>query len=433
MPPGEGPSFGEATSVWAKIGLLSFGGPAGQIALMHRTLVEERRWIDEGQFLHALKFCTLLPGPEAQQLATYVGWLFHGVPGALVAGSLFVLPGVAVLLGLSLAYYRYGSVPAIGGVLLGLKAAVLAIVLDAVVRLARRALPDGRLGVLAVAAFLALAVFGVPFPLVVIGAGVIGVAIARPSSDPVAPSLTRPAPRLSRTVLIAIAGLALWLGPIGLLAVEFGPAHRFVQMGRFFSQAAVVTFGGAYAVLTYAAQRVVGEFGWLRPEEMVDGLALAETTPGPLILVLQFVGFLAGSRAGSPIAGAAGGIVGSMIAVWTTFVPSMLFVLLGAPYMERLREWKALTGALTAVTAAVLGVIANLALWFALHTLFASQREVLVLHHQVDLPILASIRLPALGLAIAAAVAVFRFRRGMIEVLAGAAGLGLAWQLLGGR
>jgi chromate transporter len=429
MAPADPGSLRHAARTWGRIGLLSFGGPAGQIALMHRILVDEKRWIDEDRFLHALKFCTLLPGPEAQQLATYVGWLLHGVPGGLVAGSLFVLPGVLVLLALSWIYYRFGAVPAVGGALLGLKAAVLALVIQAVVRLARRALPTRDLMIIAVLSFLALALFRAPFPLVVVGAALVGVLFVRPPA-PSTPIQPPAAPSALSTIGLAVVGLMLWVAPIVVAAVALGSGHRLTRIGVFMSQAAVVTFGGAYAVLTYAAQRVVEGFGWLAPHEMIDGLGLAETTPGPLILVLQFVGFLAGARSGPPVEGTAGGVIGAAITVWTTFVPSILFVLLGAPYMERLRQWRGLDAALTAITAAVLGVITNLAVWFALHALFAAQTKVRFAGGTLDLPVLRSLDPPALVLTVAAAVAVFRFRRGILEVLGGAAIAGLLWQLV---
>ncbi len=397
---------------------------------MHRVLVEEKGWIDEDRFLHALKFCTLLPGPEAQQLATYVGWLLHGSRGGLVAGSLFVLPGVLVLLALSVIYQRFGTVLAVGGLLLGLKAAVLAIVIHAVVKLSTRALPDRRLFLVAIAAFLALALLGAPFPLVVLSAGLIGFLVVRPGAgDDGSEAARDPAPPLARTVTIAVAGLFLWLGPIALLAALLGSGHRLVRMGVFFSQAAVVTFGGAYAVLTYAAQRVVEEFRWLRPADMVDGLALAETTPGPLILVLQFVGYLAGFRAGPPSDGVAGGILASFLTVWTTFVPSMLFVLLGALHGATAPMGSSHRRAYP-ITAAVLGVIANLALWFSLQALFTRQDRIVFLGHGLDRPVLESVSVPAVVLAVGSALAVFRFRRGMIEVLAGSALIGLLWQMI---
>jgi len=388
---------------------------------MHRLLVDERRWIDEDRFLHALKFCTLLPGPEAQQLATYIGWLLHGLPGGLVAGTLFVLPGVAVLLVLSWAYHRFGAVPAAGGILLGLKAAVLALVVQALVRLARRALPSRGLVAVAVLSFLALAIFRVPFPAVVAGAALIGLGFLRGTAPRTPVESIGPAPSAARTLTLALIGVSLWFAPVVLAAMVLGQDHRFTRIGLFMSQAAVVTFGGAYAVLTYAAQKVVDGFGWLTPREMIDGLGLAETTPGPLILVLQFVGYLAGTRAGAPIEGFWGGVIGALLTVWTTFVPSMLFVLLGAPYMERLRQWRALDAALTAITAAVLGVIANLAVWFALHALFGSHRRVEVFTRVVELPVLSSVSVPALVLSAAALVAVLRFKRGVLELLAGAA------------
>jgi chromate transporter len=331
---------------------------------------------------------------------------------------------------LSWIYYRFGAVPAVGGILLGLKAAVLALVIQAVVRLSRRALPTRTLITVAALAFLALAVFRIPFPIVVGAAALVGLLFVKPPVPTTAVSAAGPAPSLVRTLALAAVGLALWFGPIAILSLTVGPDHRFTRIGLFMSQAAVVTFGGAYAVLTYAAQRVVESFHWLAPREMIDGLGLAETTPGPLILVLQFVGFLAGARAGPPIEGALGGVVGALLTIWTTFVPSILFVLIGAPYMERLRRWRSLDAALTAITAAVLGVITNLALWFALHALFATQRPVAFLGREIELPVLSSVHPAALVLALAALVAVFRFRRGVLEVLGCSALAGLIWELV---
>jgi chromate transporter len=431
MPPAEPISLVRAARTWAKIGLLGFGGPAGQIALMHRLLVDER-WISEERFLHALKFCTLLPGPEAQQLATYVGWLLHGVRGGLVAGALFVLPGAVILLGLSWIYFVFGSVPLIGGIFVGLKAAVLAIVIQAVLRLSRRALPTGGLRLVAVLAFLALAAWRVPFPLVVLGAGIIGALVLRPSADATGaePEGHEAGPLFRRTVVLAATGLLLWWIPVAALALAFGARHVFAQLGLFFSQAAVVTFGGAYAVLAYVAQRAVSDFGWLATPEMVDGLGLAETTPGPLILVLQFVGFLAGSRAGPPVDGLLGGLLGSAITLWVTFVPSVLFVLAGAPFMERLRQRPLLTGALTAITAAVVGVVAQLALWFALHTLFAQRRLGVLGPASVELPVWGSAVVPSCVLSVAALVLVFGFRLGVGPVLGATAVLGVMWRVV---
>ncbi len=438
------PSFQEATAVWWRIGLLSFGGPAGQIALMHRMLVEERRWIAEPRFLHALNFCMLLPGPEAQQLATYVGWLLHGVRGGLVAGLLFVLPGAVAMLALSIAYALYGSTPLVAGLFYGLKAAVLAIVVQAVVRIGARALKTAPARLLAAAAFLAIFALHVPFPLIVLAAGLIGYLATRAGSEAfrAAPAhggggaaaeavATGPAaPGWRRSVATAVFWIALWLAPTVLCLAVLGPDDVFTRIGAFFSVMAVVTFGGAYAVLAYVAQAAVATYGWLAPGEMLDGLGLAETTPGPLILVLEFVGFLAGFRDPGPLGPLAAGVLGAGLTLWVTFVPSFLWIFVGAPYVERVRNNTPLSGALAAVTAAVVGVILNLAVWFGLHVVFRSVERVAVGPLWLDVPVLASLDPAALMLALAAAVALFRFRLGLVPVLCGCALAGLALHTL---
>lgn len=445
------PSLREAVGVWARIGLLSFGGPAGQIALMHRMLVEERRWIAEPRFLHALNFCMLLPGPEAQQLATYVGWLLHGVRGGLIAGVLFVLPGAVAMLALSIAYALYGETPLVAGLFFGLKAAVLAIVVQAVVRIAGRALKSAPAKLLAAAAFVAIFALHVPFPLIVLAAGVIGYVATRAGSDAFrggaahggaahgGPAMAAaddtltsdpPAPGWQRSLVTAVVWLALWLAPTALLLALLGPDDVFTRIGAFFSVMAVVTFGGAYAVLAYVAQAAVATYGWLGPGEMLDGLGLAETTPGPLILVLQFVGFLAAFRDPGALAPLAAGVAGAGLTLWVTFVPSFLWIFVGAPYVERVRNNAALSGALSAVTAAVVGVILNLAVWFGLHVVFRTVERVAVGPLTLDLPVLASLDPAALLLSLAAAVAIFRFRLGLVPVLAGSALAGLAIQTL---
>ncbi|MET4698109.1 chromate transporter [Constrictibacter sp. MBR-5] len=433
------PSFGEAFHVWLKIGLLSFGGPAGQIALMHREVVSERRWIGERRFLHALNFCTLLPGPEAQQLATYLGWTMHGVRGGLVAGLLFVIPGALVMLALSLIYATLGDVPVVDALFFGLKCAVLVIVVEALLRIARRALRGTAGWALAGAAFIALFFLGLPFPLVVLGAGVVG--YLRPeaftagghgdakddapalidavlATDP--GRLDRQASRARRAGWI---GLVLWLVPVALLMLVVG--GTYADIAWFFSKMAVVTVGGAYAVLAYVAQDAVQAYGWLTAPEMLAGLGLAETTPGPLILVLQFVGFLAGYRAPEALSGVPGGIVGSILTVWVTFAPCFVFVFLGAPLIERLQANQALAGALAAITAAVVGVVANLAVWFGLRVLFREQHRVEAGPLAFDLPIGATLDAAALALTIAAAACLFAFRLGVLRTLGITAALGL--------
>lgn len=365
--------FADALRIWWKIGLLSFGGPAGQIALMHRLIVEEKKWLSEARFLHALNYCMLLPGPEAQQLATYVGWLLHGVKGGLVAGLLFILPGAAMILGLSWAYVLLGDVGAVEGLLFGLKAAVLAIVAQAMLRLSQKALKHAVAVALAVAGFLALFVFSLPFPFVVIGAGVIGWFLARfwDTKAPAAADIdvvVRPG-----TKRAAAIAAALWLGTIVALLLLFGDSSVWTQIALFFSKLAVVTFGGAYAVLAYVAQQAVENYGWLQPGEMLDGLGLAETTPGPLILITQFVGFLAGLREATGMHPLLGATLAALLTTWVTFLPCFVWIFAGAPYVEKLRGQPRLSAALGAITAAVVGVIANLALWFALNYLFAEQ------------------------------------------------------------
>jgi chromate transporter len=405
-------SFGEATRLWLKIGFLSFGGPAGQIALMHKLIVEEKRWIGEERFLHALNYCTLLPGPEAQQLATYVGWLLHGTRGGLTAGLLFIVPGALAILALSIIYMTFGHVALIAGIFLGLKAAVMALVVEAVLRVGRRALRSNVARAVACVAFIALFVFALPFPLVVIGAGAFGYYWTRagragfgstargggPADAPVPliddALLHRASAGAGRAFRLLALWLPLWFAPMALAVPWLGAEHLYVQVGLFFAGMAVVTFGGAYAVLAYVAQRAVVDFGWLSSRQMLDGLALAETTPGPLILVVQFVAFVAGFQA----YGMTGGIVAACIALWVTFVPCFLWIFLGAPYVESLRHQKPLAGALAAITAAVVGVILNLALWFALHALFTASAAAPIPGTELRLPVLTSIdmRLAAL-------------------------------------
>ncbi len=418
-----GPTLREATRVWLRVGLIGFGGPAGQIAILHQEVVTERQWVSEDRFLHALNFCTLLPGPEAQQLATYLGWLLHGARGALIAGTLFVLPGAVLLLGLSALYATVGTVGPVAAVFAGIKPAVLAIVVDALRRIGGRALKRRGHWAIAGAAFVSLFALAVPFPIVVLGAGLIGWWLREGSAASVA-APTEPRPWL-RTLGVLATGLIVWWGPIALVAVALGPHHLFVTLGVFFSKAAVVTFGGAYSVLSYVSQEAVGGYGWLSPAEMLDGLALAETTPGPLILVLQFVGFLAGYRLGDPVAGLMGGLAGSLVTMWATFVPSITLVMVGAPYVERLRQHRPLSGALSAITAAVVGVIANLAVWFAIHVIFGTVRPLEAGPLRLSVPVWSTADPFGLALAVVAMVAMLRYRVGMMTVLAAAAGAGL--------
>jgi chromate transporter len=399
--------LGEATKAWFAISLQTFGGPAGQIAVMQNKLVDEKRWIGQKRFLHALNYCMLLPGPEAQQLAIYTGWLLNGTRGGLIAGGLFVLPGVIALLALSAIYVRFGETGTVSALFAGVAPAVIAIVIQAVLRVAKRALNHWLLVALAVGAFVALTLFAAPFPIVVFTAGLLGWALSRR-----VPELTQPKghgdvdegaeplisdeklhhelPSHRRTLVVIGIGLALWFIPVGAFGALVSSTDVFVDQGLFFSGAAVVTFGGAYAVLAYVAQQAVDVYGWLAPGEMVRGLALAETTPGPLIMVVQFVAFVGAYRSPGSFDPWVAALLASLLVTWVTFVPCFLFVFLGAPYVERLRHNRHLTAALTGVTAAVVGVIANLAVFFALHNLFERTREVDAGPLHLDLPVLAA-------------------------------------------
>lgn len=428
---GEAVPLGEAARVWARIACLSFGGPAGQIALMHRVLVEERRWIGEARFLHALNFCMLLPGPEAQQLATYVGWLMHGTRGALLAGVLFVLPGLFAIMALSFLYVLWGSAGPVEGLFFGLKAAVLAVVAQALVRIGGRALRGPMPVAAALLAFFALFLFGVPFPLVILAAVLVGIhrAGSGVGAEPDGQGLGGGGrPRGMATV--ALATLALWLGPVLLLWLLAGEASVFTEIGLFFAQMAVVTFGGAYAVLAYVAQQAVEHYGWLAPGEMLDGLGLAETTPGPLIMVTQFVGFLAAYRNPGLLDPHLAAVLGGLLTTWVTFAPSFLWIFLGAPFVERLRGNRMVAAALETVSAAVVGVIASLAVWFALHVLFGRVGETRWGPLALPVPEWASLDWASLALAAVAALGLFVFRLGVVTVLLGTAGLGVVWSLV---
>jgi chromate transporter len=451
--PGHGIRFRDAVWVWAKIAALSFGGPAGQIAVMHRILVEEKRWIGEGRFLHALNYCMLLPGPEAQQLTVYIGWLLHRTLGGVMAGTLFVLPGLVAIMALSWLYAGLGDVPVVEALFFGLKAAVLAIVLEAVVRIGRRALRSGVMVAIAAAAFVAIFFFDVPFPLIILTAGLVGLAggraglaafraggghsglgatmaDAQSAMGEGTPAHARP--DLAWALKVAAVCLLLWFGPLLALFLTLGSDDVFTRIGLFFSKMAVVTFGGAYAVLAYVAQQAVETYNWLEPGEMLDGLGLAETTPGPLIMVVQFVGFMGAFRDPGTLHPMVAGTLGGLLTTWVTFVPCFLWILLGAPFVEALRGNRPLGGALAAITAAVVGVILNLAVWFALHVLFAEIAEVRALGMSIDVPVPASVNVPSLILTLAALVALFHLKIGMIPVLAACAALGVAYHLGGG-
>ncbi|TVQ61053.1 MAG: chromate efflux transporter [Phycisphaerales bacterium] len=448
--PGGAVPFGEALRVWARVALLSFGGPAGQIAVVHRIVVDEKRWISERRFLHALNYCMLLPGPEAMQLVTYIGWLLNRTLGGIVAGALFVAPGFLAILALSVLYAQHFDSAAVQGVFYGVKPAVLAIVVHAVIRIGRRALHNRVMVGVAAGAFVGIFFFGVPFPLLIAAAALLGFVGGRvlPSvfhatdhgnasaaaPAPVVPesALTSVRPSLGRAVRTVAVWGGLWWAPTLALAWWLGWKNVFVQQGVFFSQTAVVTFGGAYAVLAYVAQRAVEVFGWLAPGEMLDGLAMAETTPGPLIQVLQFVGFMGAQRDPGALDPVLAGVLASVLATWTTFIPCFLWIFLGAPYIERLRENRTLNAAMSTITAAVVGVVLNLGVWFALHVVFAEVGTRRIGPLRLYVPEWSGVDVIALLIGAGAFVAIFRFKRGMLTVLGVCAAVGLiAVTLLG--
>ena len=432
-----------ATRAWFLVSLQTFGGPAGQIAVMQRMLVEERRWIGQQRFLFALSFCTLLPGPEAQQLATYVGWLLNGVRGALVAGVLFVLPGVVVLLALSAIYVGYGDTTLVEAVFLGLGPAVIAIVVQALIRVGRRALTAPWMAGVAAASFVALAFFAVPFPAVIAGAAAVGwlagrtghrppvAAVATAGPEPLISdsALHTESPSRGHAVRVLTVGIALWFIPVLAAAALFGRDSVFVEQATFFSGAAVVTFGGAYAVLAYVAQQAVNTYHWLTASEMVHGLALAETTPGPLIMVVQFVAFLGAYRDPGSLNPWVAAVLASLLTTWVTFVPSIMFVVLGAPYVERLRSNQSLSAALAGITAAVVGVIANLALYFAFHTLFSQVEQHTWGPLTTGLPVPGSVVWSAVAITVLGSLLIFSARWSVLRTLGACAVAGLAWQL----
>ncbi|MEF3129618.1 chromate efflux transporter [Rhizobium leguminosarum] len=449
-----GVSFAEAFWVWVRIAALSFGGPAGQIAVMHRIVVDEKKWIGEHRFLHALSYCTLLPGPEAQQLAIYIGWLMHRTIGGLIAGILFVLPGFLSILVLSYIYVIFGNASIVSGLFFGLKAAVLAVVVQAVFRIGGRALKNNLMVTIAAAAFVAIFFFKVPFPIIVLVAGFIGFLGGRSGSslfkmggghkpgpgpvlsdaDSLLGEMTPPhaRPDLAWSFKISAVLLILWAIPVAGLYLVLGPDDVFTQISVFFSKMAVVTFGGAYAVLSYVAQQAVEHYHWLKPGEMLDGLGMAETTPGPLIQVVQFVGFMGAFRNPDGLAPLTAATLASVLTTWVTYVPCFLWIFLGAPFVEKLRGNAALSGALSCITAAIVGVILNLAVWFALHTLFSTVRTQTAGPFVLDIPVLSSVLIPSLALSIVAAVAMFRFRASAITTLVACAAIGVLWKALVG-
>jgi len=440
-------SFRQAMRVWAYIGINSLGGPAGQISVMHREVVDQRRWISDGRFVHALNYCLLLPGPEAQQLATYLGWLMHGVRGGVAAGALFILPGFVVMLGLSVIYAVFGSVTWVSGLLFGLQAAVVALVLQAMARIARRTLHGPVLLGLALAAFLALFLFALPFPLVIALAAMAGWIIGKAQPGwidkkdvpatagqdtevlladdmAVSPASARSARRA------ALGALILWLVPVVVLVLVLGTSNLFAQQALLFSKTAVITFGGAYAVLTYIAQQAVQNYHWLSMSDMATGLGLAETTPGPLLLVLEFVGFVAAYENPGSLPPLVAGLCGATLTVWVTFLPCFFFIFIGAPYVERLRHNKALRHALTGLGAAVVGVIGNLAVTFAIATAFATVTRATWGPFNVELPTLTSVNFASLSISVVALLLVFRLKQSTLRVLAVCAALGLLAALL---
>jgi chromate transporter len=439
----------EAFRVWLKVAILSFGGPVAQIAVMHRIIVDEKRWVGEERFLHALNYCMLLPGPEAQQLATYIGWLLNRAVGGLIAGTLFVLPGALVMLGLSVLYAGYQEVTIVQAIFFGIKAAVLAVVIEAVLRIGRRALKSRAMVAVAAVAFVAIFFLEVPFPLIVLAAGIVGYvggqrwpaafvvagghgAKAAAALPPVIDEsrLYEVRPTLGRAVGVLAIWLTLWWGPIVAIVAAVGWDDVFTQIAVFFSKMAVVTFGGAYAVLAYVAQQAVEHYGWLAPGEMLDGLGMAETTPGPLILVTQFVGFLGAFRDPGALNPMLAGTLGAVLTTWVTFVPCFLWIFLGAPYVETLRGNRSLSAALATITAAIVGVVLNLAVWFAFHVVFAKVGDIHIGPLKLLTPEWSTLNLASLALAVAALVAMLRFKLGMMTTLAASAALGAAWYLI---
>lgn len=446
--PAHGVSFAEMTRAFRYIGLNSFGGSAGQIAVMHRVLVDEKRWISEARFLHALNLCMLLPGPEATQLAIYCGWLLYGVRGGIVAGVLFILPGFVVLLALSLAYTTWQGLGAFDAALFGLKATVLAVVVEAMLRIGRRVLKTRFLLGVSGIAFVAICFFKTPFPLIVAGAGALGFAVRRlfpgafPSPAEDEPDLhpeiryatdvaCRPAPSAAGLVRTVVAGLAVWLVPVAALLIFAGRENIFAAQAEFFSKAATVTFGGAYAVLAYVAQQAVGVRGWLSSGEMLTGLGFAETTPGPLIIVLQFVGYMGAYNHPGAFAPALAGVIGSVVAVWATFAPCFLWIFAGAPFVENLRGLPALAGALACVTAAVVGVMLDLTVWLALQTLFATPGEYVAGPVHLPCPDWTTLNPAASLIAIFSGWVMLRRRWSLARTLCAGVGLGLAAHFLG--
>ncbi len=450
-----GVSFGEAVRTWARIAILSFGGPAGQIAVMHRIVVDEKKWLGETRFLHALNYCMLLPGPEAHELVIYIGWLLHRVRGGIVAGVLFVVPGLLTLGILSWVYAAFGQIGVIQAAFFGLKAAVLAVVLEAVIRIGRRSLKSTALISMAAIAFVAIFFFSLPFPVLIVAAAAFGFFVSRvrpewfassghsaaPAHDEKAALIDRlfareipehVRPSVQRFAKAALIGGSVWLTPLVVLLFLYGPHNVFTSLALFNSKMAVVTFGGAYAVLAYMAQQAVEHYHWLKPGEMLVGLGFAETTPGPLISVVQFVGYMAAFRQPGALNPALAGTLGGVLAMWSTFVPPFIWIFAGGPYVEAIIGNRSLGAALSAIAAAVVGVILNLAVWFSLHALFGTLTPFHGFGMNVSIPQPASVNWRALALSLAAMIAIFRFKIGMIPVLAASCLVGVLWYLASG-
>jgi len=447
----ETPTLFDAFKVWLKISLLSFGGPAGQISIMHKFLVEQKQWISDKRFLHALNYCMLLPGPEAQQLATYIGWLLHRTFGGLIAGLLFIIPGVIIILILSILYAEFQELKLINALFFGLKAAVLAVVIEAIIKIGKRALKNKAMYAIAFGTFIGIFFLSIPFPILIIIAAIIGVIeeIIKRKSDfnvnnisvQIVPDkntaiidkklnnkvLAHTEPSFRQSVKVAIIWLIIWLGPIFVMILALGTTNVFVQEGLFFSKIAVVTFGGAYAVLAYVAQQAVYNYQWLSPGEMLNGLGMAETTPGPLIMIVQFVGFMGAYRNPGQLDPITAGILGSMITTWVTFAPCFLWIFLGGPYIEKLRNNKLLASALSAITAAVVGVILNLAVWFSLHVIFKTVNEVFIGFIHVWVPVWGTIEYASLAIAVGALISSLLLKIGMIPTLLISAVIGVLY------
>ena len=448
----ETPTLFDAFKVWLKISLLSFGGPAGQISIMHKFLVEQKQWISDKRFLHALNYCMLLPGPEAQQLATYIGWLLHRTFGGLIAGLLFIIPGVIIILILSILYAEFQELKLINALFFGLKAAVLAVVIEAIIKIGKRALKSKAMYAIAFGTFVGIFFLSIPFPILIIIAAIIGVIgeIIKRKSDfnvnnisvQIVPDkntaiidkklnnkvLAHTESSFRQSVKVAIIWLIIWLGPIFVMILALGTTNVFVQEGLFFSKIAVVTFGGAYAVLAYVAQQAVYNYQWLSPGEMLNGLGMAETTPGPLIMIVQFVGFMGAYRNPGQLDPITAGILGSMITTWVTFAPCFLWIFLGGPYIEKLRNNKLLASALSAITAAVVGVILNLAVWFSFHVIFKTVNEVFIGFIHVWVPVWGTIEYASLAIAVGALISSLLLKIGMIPTLLISAVIGVLYQ-----